>query len=67
MASSQTPTFSPNDDIQAHLFERLLQEAEPREVLYHYTNQDGLLGILRSRCIWCTDIRFLNDSRDVLT
>lgn len=31
-------------------------------VAYHYTNQSGLIGILRSVTIRATDVRFLNDS-----
>ena len=41
----------------------------PRGLLYHYTDQRGLLGILESGCIWATHIRFLNDlseSREAL-
>lgn len=29
--------------------------------LYHYTSQVGLLGILSSKSIWCTNSLFLND------
>ncbi|MFA5351201.1 MAG: DUF2971 domain-containing protein [Candidatus Omnitrophota bacterium] len=29
--------------------------------LWHYTNADGLLGILESQSIWATDYRHLND------
>ena len=32
--------------------------------LYHYTSQDGLLGIVNKRAIWMTDIRYLNDSQE---
>ena len=35
-------------------------QAEP-ELLYHYTNQKGLLGILDSKSIWATHSHFLND------
>jgi hypothetical protein len=30
-------------------------------LLYHYTDQKGLLGILNSDCIWATHYGFLND------
>jgi Protein of unknown function (DUF2971) len=33
-------------------------------MLFHYTNHDGLLGILDSRAIWATDVRALNDSTE---
>lgn len=31
------------------------------DLLYHYTTQAGLLGILGSKSIWCTNTLFLND------
>src|ERR1035438_1214814 len=38
-------------------------QAEP-ELLYHYTTQYGLLGILKHKCIWATHIRYLNDTSE---
>ncbi len=38
-------------------------QAEP-ELLYHYTTQRGLLGILHERCIWASHIRYLNDASE---
>jgi hypothetical protein len=38
-------------------------QAEP-ELLYHYTNQMGLLGILKDKCIWATHLRYLNDTSE---
>jgi hypothetical protein len=42
--------------------------SKPEELLYHYTDQKGLLGdqkellgILKSDCVWATHYRFLND------
>ena len=32
--------------------------------LYHYTSQEGLLGIIRNGEIWATDILYLNDSME---
>lgn len=37
------------------------EQAEP-ELLYHYTDQQGLDGILSSGEIWATHYRFFNDS-----
>jgi hypothetical protein len=34
---------------------------KPEGLLYHYTDQNGLDGILSSDCIWATHYRFLND------
>jgi hypothetical protein len=36
------------------------------EPLWHYTSQQGLLGILRTKKLWATNIRYLNDSREYI-
>lgn len=35
--------------------------AEKSSKLYHYTSQDGLIGILRNACLFASDVRFMND------
>ena len=37
---------------------------EEHKKLYHYTNWDGLLGILNTKRLWATHYRFLNDSSE---
>lgn len=60
------------DDPQTHLLVRLMPDLprrppdDARGIIYHYTNQPGIIGILDSENIWCTDIRFLNDSRELV-
>jgi hypothetical protein len=49
---------------QSHLTSHILQLAPQPPVVYHYTNQAGLLGILQTGTLWATDVRFLNDSRE---
>jgi hypothetical protein len=39
------------------------ERAEP-ELLYHYTGQKGLEGILGSKSIWATHVRYLNDESE---
>ncbi len=39
---------------------------EPPEVLYHYTTQAGLLGIIKCKEIWATHTQYLNDRREYL-
>jgi len=58
--------FPPNWDFspQRHLLERLVSESEIPKVLYHYTSGEGLAGILRTRRLWATDVRYLNDSAE---
>lgn len=41
-------------------------EQSPPSVLYHYTTQTGVLGILESKCIWATEIRYLNDASEFI-
>jgi hypothetical protein len=36
----------------------------PPPVLYHYTTQQGLLGIINSKEIWATHTQYLNDIRE---
>ena len=37
----------------------------PGEPLYHYTSFGGLLGIVASRALWASDIRYMNDSAEL--
>jgi hypothetical protein len=39
-------------------------ESNPEGLLYHYTTQHGLMGILKNKCIWATHIRYLNDTSE---
>ena len=36
----------------------------PPKILYHYTTQAGLLGILQSKEIWATTVYYLNDEQE---
>jgi hypothetical protein len=31
------------------------------DLVYHYTTAEGLKGIIENRCIWATNVNFLND------
>src|SRR5229473_5273124 len=50
------PLYSPS-------FAQHLQQPIP-EFLYHYTSQDGLLGIIESRSLWATNISYMNDATE---
>src|SRR5450759_5567317 len=52
-----------NENSEAALVKALTARRRPR-VLYHYTSASSLIGILQSRAIWTTNIRFLNDSTE---
>jgi hypothetical protein len=41
-------------------FQQAAGQNEP-ELLYHYTDQKGLLGIIKDKCLWATHSQFLND------
>lgn len=43
--------------------EKMISESRPA-LLYHYTDQQGLLGILNNRAIWATAVGYLNDSSE---
>jgi hypothetical protein len=32
--------------------------------MYHYTSPDGLLGMVKSKALWATDVRYLNDAQE---
>jgi len=36
------------------------------DILHHYTNSDGLLGIFRESALWATKIHYLNDSSELV-
>ncbi|HEV2189089.1 MAG TPA: DUF2971 domain-containing protein [Stellaceae bacterium] len=39
-------------------------EVEPPDVLYHYTGQTGLLGIVENAELWATKVRYMNDETE---
>jgi hypothetical protein len=43
-----------------------LDESSLPDRVYHYTSQDGLLGVLGNKQVWATNTRFLNDSSEGL-
>jgi hypothetical protein len=38
----------------------------PPPILYHYTTQEGLLGIIRNKEIWASHTQYLNDVREFI-
>ena len=41
-----------------------IYEQSAPDTLYHYTSQDGFIGIMHSENIWCTKIHYLNDTTE---
>lgn len=37
----------------------------PPPLLYHYTGQDGLTGILSSEAVWASQVQYLNDGQEL--
>lgn len=35
--------------------------------LTHYTSIDGLYGIVKDKCMWATDVMYLNDSKELIS
>lgn len=44
---------------------RAIIQRQPPDRLYHYTNTNGLMGILTSSRLWATHFRYLNDSSEI--
>lgn len=38
---------------------------QPQSTLYHYTTFSGLLGIVQSRVLWASDVRYMNDAAEL--
>jgi hypothetical protein len=52
-------------DVASTRFTSNRQETDA-PVIYHYTDPRGLIGILSDDQLWATDIRYLNDSSELL-
>jgi hypothetical protein len=39
-------------------------ETKPPPILYHYTDQEGLLGIISKAELWATNVSYMNDARE---
>jgi hypothetical protein len=35
------------------------------EVVYHYADASGFMGILKTNSLWATDFRYLNDTQEL--
>lgn len=55
---------APNDFDVRRLATASKEKAKEYEWLYHCTNMDGLLGILKSKEFWLTNLKNVNDSEE---
>jgi hypothetical protein len=58
-------TFNHEAERIVHSFLGTLDSQPPAALLYHYTNDVGLRGILETGQIWLTDIFSLNDPSEL--
>src|ERR1700681_656381 len=56
----------PKPSFEHAILKSVLSGAPPSRLLYHYTTQDGILGIVKSKEIWATHHQCLNDQREYL-
>jgi hypothetical protein len=56
----------PKPSFERDILNSVLSSAPPSRPLYHYTTQDGILGIVQKREIWATHHQCLNDQREYL-
>ena len=59
LAPDSIRSFSSAMSMNSDLGDRALPE-----ILYHYTSQDGLIGMLNTKTIWASNIHYLNDSKE---
>lgn len=53
------------EDVSTAAGEVPLARGEP-ELVYHYTDATGLLGIVKDKVIWASDVWFMNDAHEAL-
>lgn len=51
--------------VKSNVLNTVLEEV-PNKLLYHYTDQKGFLGIIKSKEIWATHHQCLNDTQEFL-
>jgi len=60
----ENPLFAgPNDEFAKYHW-HYTQSSPPKE-LFHYASEEGLMNMIRSKCIWATESSFLNDRSEL--
>ena len=52
------------EKLEQHLYQKVFP-LKPPELVYHYTTQKGILGIIKNQEMWATQIHFLNDKNEI--
>jgi hypothetical protein len=47
-----------------NILDEVFKEPHPDRLLYHYTTQEGIKGIIEKKVLWCTHSQFMNDSSE---
>ena len=67
---SNQPSRQEHDACGSYEVDRIvtlrITHSSPPNQLWHYTNADGLLGILETKTVWATDASYLNDRKEIL-
>jgi len=45
---------------------RISRSLQMSNIIYHYTSAEGFKGIIQSKALWCSDVRYLNDYQEVV-
>ena len=56
------------NELHEKFMEYMAESKNLRQVnlIYHYTNLDGLLGILENQSLWASNVNFINDSQEYI-
>lgn len=60
--ATDTPGFR---DFVAHIENKKFLDRIPLSPIYHYTDTNGLKGLIENRFFWCTDIEYMNDANEL--
>jgi hypothetical protein len=52
------------EKFENYLYKRVFPQ-QPPGIIYHYTTQKGILGIIENREMWATQVHFLNDKHEI--
>lgn len=64
-ADFQIPPWATNVFLKVQSLRAQMQDHPQPPRLYHYTDVQGLLGIIQSQTLWATHVDYLNDSSEV--
>lgn len=60
--ATDTPGFR---EFVEHIEGKKFLERLPSSTIYHYTDANGLKGLIEDKLFWCTDIEYMNDANEL--